>query len=201
MGLILAVALPCPVVAQDSTAAAPAADTIRIPESALPMETPVVRESTADGEALGIAVSLVATAVPVAFATTEFRHGHTDAASWLGLAGIIAGPAAGYWIGGRDGWQKGMGLRAGTLMLGSMLVLGTLPMCTSLMLRGSGAVCPSVWNGIIIVTGAVVAGSALYDIVRLPSRPRASTNHGARLRVLPLFTGRSAGLMLHAGFR
>lgn len=81
-------------------------------------EAPTPQVAEPDGMTPGTAatVSLLATAVPTAL-------GYASRSPGLTMAGLLVGPATGYWVGGAPdrGW-RGVGIRAGATLVGSVVV-------------------------------------------------------------------------------
>lgn len=89
--------------------------------TAAAQEAPTPQAAEPGGMSPGTAttVSLLATAVPTAV-------GYASQSPGLTIAGLLFGPAVGYWVGGAPdrGW-RGVGIRAGATLVGSLVVAAT----------------------------------------------------------------------------
>jgi hypothetical protein len=113
---------------------------------------------------LAVTISLVATAAPVAIGVHEALTDGSATAAIPFFAGIVFGPATGYWYGHADGWVKGVIIRGA--FGGAMAALGSK--C------GFGCVIPAG------IAGAVLVVSSIRDIAHADGAVREAN---AKLRL------------------
>ena len=158
-------------------------------------------------ESTALWLSLGATVVPTAIGVLMIASDDSDVGalvgSLVGGAGLYFGPAVGYWYGAAAGrgW-KGVGIRFGT---------GFVAGLTSILICGENCDLDSdefsAAGVITLIGGAVIVGSAIYDIAKVRSHVRKANDakraDAARLSIAPILSpagGGTAGVVARVTF-
>lgn len=146
------------------------------------------------GRAFGI--SLAATAAPIA---AGLLHNSDIYRFGLISAGIMIGPAAGYWTGGvaGRGW-KGIGFRGLILGATAATVVGicTIDRCDIFEDEQDATVVALV---VTLLGGAVIVGSSIIDIVEAPAHVRRANESRLKLSLAPVISPMDGGTFGLAG--
>jgi hypothetical protein len=150
-----------------------------------------------------VAISIVSTAVPVAVAVFGGTGERATNPRVFGVVGMWFGPALGYWYADAPGWRKGMSLRTGVLSLALMMSMVTSTACAVQNTNGQPHHGDCGWRtGTQVAAAAVMLGSGIYDITKLPGAMRYGREETNRISVMPTLAldGRSSGVAVRVSF-
>jgi len=146
--------------------------------------------------------SITFTVIPAVVGTMIYSgNGDTGAGSVLAFAGVVAGPATGYWYGhvGGKSWS-GMVIRTGGIVLAAAGLAARRNNCGAVSVDCMSTTNPV--NAALVGGSLLVLGSAIYDMATVGRKVSAHNAAMLNASIVPIFqpSRRRVGLEVVVGF-